>query len=129
MKKTFSIFLISILCAVCAEAKDFGKIGHTFEIKEEGFLAMIHRKLKNVDIEKEQIKMTEHARHKIEEPDAVVGITKAKAHRNFTFDPTYTLEKDIILPCGKLLYAAGTMVNPLEKMEFDRKLYLSLIHI
>jgi conjugal transfer pilus assembly protein TraW len=111
------------LASSYVEAKDFGKMGHTFEIKEEGFLAMIHRKLKNLDIEKEQKKMTDHTRARIEEPDPIIGISKAKAHKHFTFDPTYTLEKDIILPCGKLLYAAGTMVNPLEKMDFDRKLY------
>ena len=117
------VLLFCIFMSNSAMAKDFGKMGTTFEIKEEGFLAMIHRKLKNIDIEKEQAKMTEHARQRIEEPEAVFGITKAKQHRYFTFDPTYVLDEDIKLPDGKLLYAAGTKVNPLEKMDFDRKLY------
>lgn len=123
MNKALAIIIFNLLWTLNVEAKDFGKMGHTFEIKEEGFLAMINRKLKNIDIEKEQTKMTEHARKKIEEPEAVFGITKATRHRYFTFDPTYTLEEDIKLPCGKLLHAAGTKVNPLEKMDFDRKLY------
>ena len=31
-------------------AKDFGKQGTTFEIKEEGFVAMMQRKLKGVNL-------------------------------------------------------------------------------
>ena len=38
-------------------AKDFGKQGTTFEIKEEGFVAMMQRKLKGVNLAEHEQKM------------------------------------------------------------------------
>lgn len=103
-------------------AKDLGKYGATTEIKEEGFLAMIARKLKSVDIEKEQENMKIQAQKRIDEPASVKGIVRAKEYRSFTFDPTYTLLEDIYLPDGSLLHAMGTEVNPLDHMDLDRKM-------
>ena len=45
-----------------AYAKDFGKAGATFEIKEEGFVTMMQRKLKNVNLEEQKQKMQDLAR-------------------------------------------------------------------
>ncbi len=117
------VFIIFMLVQVTAEAKDFGKMGQTFEIKEEGFLSMIMRKLKSVDVTKQNEKMVDLARKKVEEPDPVPRITKTTKEESFTFDPTYVLQEDIQLPDGKLLYHMGTKINPLDHMEFDRKLY------
>lgn len=106
-----------------ADAKDFGKFGNTFEVKEEGFLKMIHRRLKSVDLENEQKKIKILVRKKVEEPEAVKGIMPATKDNEYIYDPTYIVEKDIFLPNGHILYKAGTKINPLEKMSFDRKLY------
>lgn len=114
--------LFSVWVPEAASAKDFRTLGSTFEIKEEGFLSMVYRKLKSLDIGKEKSKMQEIARKKIEEPEVLVHITNSLEPREFTFDPTYTLEEDIKLPDGKILYSAGTKVNPLDHMEFDRVL-------
>ena len=38
-------------------------------------------------------------------------------------DPSYTLDKDARLPCGKILHKAGTKVNPLEHMDLSRRLF------
>ena len=113
------------LCVVpqqVASARDFGKYGVTSEIKEEGFLAMITRKLKSVDMTSVQKNMQQLAEGRVNEPTPVRGITKTKIARSFTFDPTYTLQEDIHLPCGKLLHKAGTKVNPLDHMELARKM-------
>jgi conjugal transfer pilus assembly protein TraW len=103
-------------------AVDLGNVSHTFPVVEEGFVAMIKRKLGNVDIEKERIKMERIARDRIENPQAVDGITPARSTRIFYYDPTYTLEEDAVLPCGKVLYTAGTKVNPLDHMVLDRRM-------
>ncbi len=116
------LLLLFIVLSEVAIAKDFGKQGTTFEIKEEGFLSMIYRKLQDVDIEQEQKKMQELARKKIEEPDPVWGIVKAKEDRIFTYDTTYILPDNVYLPDGKLLYLAGTMVNPLDHISLEKKL-------
>lgn len=106
-----------------AEAKVFGKYGNSFEIKEEGFLEMIYRKLKAVDIEKEQQKMMEITKKRVEEPIPLDRIKEVRENREYRFDPTYVLDEDIKRPDGTIIYPAGTKVNPLDKMKFDRKLY------
>lgn len=106
-----------------ALATDLGKRGTTFEIKEEGFVAMMIRKLKTLDLEKENRKMEQIARRRVENPLPVIGVTPAIDNREFYFDPTYTLEEDAVLPCGKILYRAGTTINPLEHMDLNRRLF------
>ncbi|MCC8416927.1 MAG: conjugal transfer protein TraW [Rickettsia endosymbiont of Gnoriste bilineata] len=62
------------------------------------------------------------ARKKVEEPVAIAGIGKATKTVSHNFDPSYVLDQDVVLPCGKLLYARGTRVNPLDYMSWDGKL-------
>ena len=104
-------------------AKDFGKMGHSFEVKEEGFIAMVQRKLKSIDIEKHKSKMIEQSRKKVEQPEPVFGVVKTIEPRRFTYDPTHTLKEDILLPNGEILHKAGTKLNPLDYMDFDRKMF------
>ena len=117
-------YLIMISMQSVALAKDFGIKGHVYEIEEQPFLQMIDERLQKVDMEKEKEKMQSLAKDRVENPRAVDGISSAKEDRSFYWDPTYTVEKDIILPCGKLLHKAGTKVNPLDHMEFDRRLFV-----
>lgn len=119
------VFFIIAQFVLFAEvsAKDLGKYGVTTEVQEEGFLAMIARKLKTINIEEQQEKMQRKAEDRVKNPRPVVGITRTKRARSFTFDPTYTLTEDIYLPGGKLLHASGTKVNPLDYMNLDRKMF------
>jgi conjugal transfer pilus assembly protein TraW len=103
-------------------AKDFGKQGTTFEIKEEGFVAMMQRKLKGVNLAEHEQKMKDLARKRVEEPTAILGITRATKTISHSFDPSYVLDQDVFLPCGKLLYAIGTTVNPLDHMEWNGRI-------
>ena len=116
--------LMLLVTSSIAMAKDFGIKGHVYEIEEQPFLQMIDERLKKVDMEKEKQKMQALAKDRVENPRAVDGISSAKKDRSFYWDPTYTVEKDIILPCGKLLHKAGTKVNPLDHMNFDRRLFV-----
>ena len=104
-------------------AKDLGKIAATFKIEEEAFVEMMKRKLAEIDMEAEREKMEAKARETILNPTPVVGISGATKDRTFYFDPTYTLDKDAVLPCGKVLYKAGSRVNPLEHMDLNRRLF------
>lgn len=116
--------VIAIIVATATSyAVDIGVVGQTFNIAEESFIAMLKKRLDKVDIAAEQKKMQEQAKYRVENPVAVSGITKATKDRIFYFDPTYVLEKDAILPCGKILHKAGTKVNPLEHMGLDRRLF------
>jgi len=104
------------------QAVDFGKQGNTFPIKEEGFITMIQRKLKNIDLAEHQEKMRSYAKKRVEEPSPVTGITRATKTISHSFDPSYILQEDVILPCGKVLYRAGEAINPLDHMSWDGKL-------
>lgn len=113
---------LTIVTTATTYARDFSKYGITTEIKEEGFLAMIARKLKEVDMTKEQARMQKLAQERINEPAPVAGIIRTTKARSYSFDPTFTLREDIRLPCGMLLYPKGTKVNPLDHMDLARKM-------
>lgn len=119
----FSLLLVVIVLPEIAVAKDFGKRGHNFQIKEESFLSMIERKLKKLDLDQEQAKMQKIAKDRFENPKAPRHIKPAEKGRKFYFDPTYTLKIDIVLPCGKIMHKRGTKVNPLDYMNLDRKMF------
>lgn len=112
-----------ILSTFNAFAKDFGTKGHTYQIIEQPFLRMIDERLQKVDMKKEQEKMTTIVKDRVQNPRAVEGLSPASSRRVFYFDPTYTLEEDAVLPCGKILHKAGTKVNPLEHMDLNRRLF------
>ena len=116
------VMLSTSIFSTTSSAVNLGSISHTFPVVEEGFVAMIKRKLGNVDISSERLKMERIARDRIENPPAVEGIKPATQDRVFYYDPTYTLEEDAVLPCGKVLYKAGTKVNPLDHMDLARRM-------
>jgi conjugal transfer pilus assembly protein TraW len=118
------ILCITLLLASSngATAKDFGKYGHTYKVEEQPFLQMINERLKKVDIEQERKKMEQIAKMRVSNPRAVDAITPAKHYQAFYYDPTYALDEDAVLPCGKILFAKGTTVNPLEHMSLERRL-------
>lgn len=124
MQTEVLLLVVFFLCSSIntAIAKDFGKQAATFEIKEEGFVSMMQRKLQSLNLAEHQQKMQDLARKKVEEPVAIAGIGKATKTVSHNFDPSYVLDQDVVLPCGKLLYARGTRVNPLDYMSWDGKL-------
>lgn len=112
-----------ILAGLPAYARDFGVRGHQNQIIEQPFLKMIHERLQKVDMEKERQKMEKIAKERIHKPLPLENIMPAVQSRTFYYDPTYMLDEDAILPCGKILQKAGTKVNPLEHMELNRRLF------
>lgn len=101
---------------------DLGKRGATYEVVEEGFVSMIKSRLLTLDLQQHQEEMLRTARRQVLEPAPVVGIRDTSEPREFWYDPSFTLTEDIKLPDGKILHKAGTKVNPLDHMVFDRKL-------
>jgi conjugal transfer pilus assembly protein TraW len=121
LRQVMMILLFSI--SANSYATDFGNFGQTFKVAEESFVAMLKKRLESVDIEKEKGKMQAKAKEQVENPIPVRGINPATRDKVFYFDPTYVLDKDIVLPCGKILHKAATKVNPLEHMNFNRRLF------
>jgi len=125
MRSNKLIILVTMILAImpAAYAKDFGTRGHVYQIIEQPFLQMIDQGLQKVDMKKEQKKMTAIAKDRVNNPAPVSSIIPAQTNRTFYFDPTYILDEDAVLPCGKILHKAGTKVNPLEHMTLNRRLF------
>ena len=103
--------------------KDFGNRGANYPAAEESILLMFQKKLGALDLKKEEERMRRIAEERVKNPAPVSGIAPAKETREFWHDPTYILTEDAVLPCGRVLYRAGTAVNPLDYMDLDRRLF------
>jgi conjugal transfer pilus assembly protein TraW len=123
IKLTFKILIIcKVIFIIDAHAMDFGKQGATYEVVEEGFVAMLKNRLSMLDLQQHQEEMLQTAKRQVLEPAPVLGIRATSEPREFWYDPSFTLTEDIRLPDGKILHKAGTKVNPLDHMVFDREL-------
>ena len=129
-------------------ARDLGKYGNTYIITEPDLLEDIGNKLQHYQesgkLEKFNEKYREEVKRQIKRPNRVVGIVKATENRTREFDPTIELEEDIFISDNigykdgkrsgitsdvvgggiryKLLYKAGTKINPLDYMVFNEPL-------
>lgn len=123
MKLIFKILIIcKVIFIIDAHAMDLGKQGATYEVAEEGFVSMIKGRLASLDLKGHQEEMLQAARRQVLEPAPVVGLRATSESREFWYDPSFILTEDIKLPDGKILHKAGTKVNPLDHMAFDREL-------
>jgi len=104
-------------------AKDFGNRGANYPVAEESILLSLQKKFAELDLKKEEERMRSIAEERVRNPAPVSGIMPAKETREFWHDPTYILTEDAVLPCGRVLYKAGTAVNPLDYMNLDRRLF------
>ena len=107
-------------------AKDLGVRGATWPVAEPDLLEEIEARLlemqRSGDLARLEDEARNHARRKLEEPDPAPGIAPAKEERTRLFDPAITVARDIRTPGGVLIAAAGTRVNPLERMTLTRGL-------
>ena len=124
MKKAgIAIVLYVFILISSALGKDFGNRGANYPVAEESILLMFQKKLGALDLKKEEERMRKAAEERVKNPAPVSGIVPAKETREFWHDPTYILTEDAVLPCGRVLYRAGTRVNPLDYMDLGRRLF------
>ena len=109
-----------------ALAGDLGVRGATWPVAEPDLLEEIEARLlemqRSGELARFEAEARARARRKLEEPDPVPGVAPAREHRTRPFDPAIVVERDIRTPDGVLIAAAGTAVNPLERMRLTRDL-------
>jgi conjugal transfer pilus assembly protein TraW len=109
-----------------AGAVDLGTIGPTYEIAEPHLLAFIEQRLREKERSGELQRLAEAARARgidtVRQPPPVEGIRTTERPRTFYVDPTFTLDRNITDPQGRLMFAAGTRKNPLEVVSLSRHL-------
>ena len=109
-----------------AGAVDLGTIGPTYEIAEPHLLAFIEQRLREKERSGELQRLAEAARARgidtVRQPPPVEGLRTTERPRTFFVDPSFTLDRNITDPLGRLMFAAGTRKNPLEVVSLSRHL-------
>ena len=109
-----------------ARAMDLGVIGPTYEISERHLLQMIEQRLREKERSGELGRLEAEARKRgiatVKNPPPVTGLRPTDTMRTFYFDPSFTLDRNVLGPQGELLFAAGTRKNPLEVVTLSRHL-------
>ena len=109
-----------------AHAEDLGVRGATWPVAEPDLLDQIEARLLEMQDTGELARLREEARERarrrLEEPHPVPGIAPAREERSRPFDPAIVVVRDIRAPDGALIAAAGTRVNPLERVTLSRDL-------
>ena len=117
--------VLSVL-AMASDAKDLGVRGATWPVAEPDLLEQIEARLgamqRSGEMDRIEREARSRARSGLEEPEPVPGIAPAREHRSRMFDPAIVVERDIRLPDGTLIAAAGTRVNPLASHALSRDL-------
>ena len=115
-----------MLGATGARAMDLGVIGPTYEISEPHLLQMIEQRLRAKERSGELGRLEAQVRERgiatVKNPPPVPGLRPTETVRTFYFDPSFTLDRNLLGPQGELLFAAGTRKNPLEVVSLSRHL-------
>jgi conjugal transfer pilus assembly protein TraW len=127
-RRAFRILLALglMLSATGVQAIDLGVIGPTYEISEPHLLRMIEQRLREKERSGELQRLEEQARARslaiVTQPAPVPGVHPTETVRTFYFDPSFTLDRNIVGPRGELLFAAGMRKNPLQVVSLSRHL-------
>ena len=112
--------------AAPAQAADLGVRGATWPVAESDLLVEIESRLAEMrrsgELARFEAEARSRARSRLEEPEPVPGIAPAREHRSRLFDPAIVVDRDIRLPDGRLIAAAGTRIDPLARHPLTRDL-------
>lgn len=121
--------LVSMACAgvgSCAWGVDLGSIGPTYPISEANLLEFIAQRLRDKQASGELDRLQAQARERgilaVRQPLPVAGLRTTQQPRTFYFDPSFTLDRNILDPQGHLMFAAGSRHNPLDVVSLSRRL-------
>lgn len=113
-----ALFVALLPMSFAVLADDLGVVGPTYEIVERDVLELITSKLKQMEQSGELAKYQEDYKNKvvsnIEHPRPLAGFKSTETAGTRYYDPSVVTEKDIVDATGKVLYARGTRVNPLD---------------
>jgi conjugal transfer pilus assembly protein TraW len=112
--------------ACYAGAVDHGRIGPTYPIREPDMLEWIEQrvvaKVASGEALRYQEQQAEKIRRKLTHPEPLKSVSKALHDHTLYYDPTFILDENITDEKGKILVAAGTRINPLDRVGLSRPL-------
>ena len=111
MKKRY--ILPVLFFPLCVFAKDLGTIGDIWEIQEQNLLSLIDERLK----EQFEGKSEEEIQAEVKKRLPVATVDSERS-----FDPSYTVERDLADHKGQVFARKGQVVNPFDTVPFARTL-------
>lgn len=120
--RVWAVLLVAQLWLVApVPAADLGKIGPTYPIVEKDLVEVMKNRLRRMEKSGElgtlQEKYKQQVIGAVEHPRPVPGIKSTETARTHYIDPTWVLERTMTDAAGKILFPAGTRVNP---FDYDR---------
>lgn len=107
-------------------AKDFGTLGHTFEIIEPDLLEVIQDKLETLRAKgtllQHQTIIQSKTIEALQNPKPVLGLIKTKQARAFEYNPSIQVPQDLKDHEGRVFVKAGAILNPLDFFTWSQKL-------
>lgn len=137
MMRTLFLAVVAVLTLVLtfalashSHALDLGVYGKTYPIREPDFLVEIQdiaqKKVDSGEWRRLEDDARERGKRYFEQPPAVEGVRTATVNRLRQFDPSITLTEAIHDAEGRVIFPAGTTVNPADIAPFPGALlYLS----
>jgi conjugal transfer pilus assembly protein TraW len=117
---------LCLLVAAATHATDLGVIGKTYPIAEQHFLKMIEEMLRRKaaagELDELNRKFKQRAMSKLENPSPVDGVVRTTKPATHYWDPSTRFDETITDPEGRVIVAAGTVVNPLDTVAVTRNL-------
>lgn len=121
-----AVLLMGSSVSQTALARDYGQHGEVFRVIEPDFLRVIEIKLRSMEasgeIARRNEELVEKTKQMARRPKPVPGITRATDDRSWTWDPSIVTQMDIRDHKGRLIFAKGTRVNPLDKVPMRQSL-------
>src|SRR5439155_6821439 len=84
--------------------------------------ARLEQKERSGELLKLQDQARARARAAVTNPEPVPGLARAEVTRTFYFDPTFTLDRNVLDEQGHVMFPAGTRKNPLEVVSMSKHL-------
>ena len=112
--------------ALGAQATNLGTIGPTYPVAEKNLLDVIMARLRakeaSGELKRHEQEARDRAAYAVNNPRPVDGLRRAQAARTFYFDPSFTLQSNVVDATGAVLFPAGTRKNPLEVVSLSKHL-------
>lgn len=116
----------ALVAAAPAHATDFGVIGPVHEIRErhgiELILEKLQKKKESGEIARWEEDTKKRAIESVRNPKPVAGLGPTQRARTYYFDPTGTVQQNIVDHRGNILFPAGYKKNPLEVFSLSKHL-------
>ncbi|WP_042280638.1 type-F conjugative transfer system protein TraW [Candidatus Protochlamydia sp. R18] len=107
------------------EAKNLGIYGATASIEEEDLLTFMQKNMQLIteaDQEKWMQNLQSHLLAQMKKPFVIKGIGKTQTYTVSYFDPSITVDRDILNHSQQVVVKKGTRINPLSLVMLDQDL-------